>query len=377
MAEGRADREARLLRRVTEAANETSVTSALFERALRDIAMTMGWSPVAVVPVDDPAGVGGDVPDVARRATELGAPASGGDADAGRVAVPVVAATGVASVLVFGVDHSATLDDDLRSLLTAVGRQLGSVVDRERVLAVLDERTHELERSNSELERFAYVASHDLQEPLRKIVGFSELLEQQLGDQLPDPGTEYLGYVVDGARRMQQLIKDLLAYSRAGRATPAFDRVDLDALVAEVVDTLEFTLADAGAEVVVEPLPAVWGDPVQLHVVLANLLSNAVKYHPGGACVVVAAQPVPDAREVEVTVADDGIGIAPEYQDQIFQVFRRLHGPTEYPGTGIGLSIAERFVHGHGGRIWVTANQPRGSVFHVTLPGAPPKESAP
>ena len=373
----RADREARLLRRVTEAANDTSATSALFERAMRDIATTMDWTPVAVVPVDDAVPDGPDVTDVARRAMQTGTPTSSDDAATGRVAVPVVAGEEVTSVLVLRSEHPTPLDAELTSLLMAVGRQLGSVVDRERMLAVLDQRSSELERSNSELERFAYVASHDLQEPLRKIVGFSELLEQQLGDQLPDPGSEYLGYVVDGARRMQRLIKDLLAFSRAGRARPVFEQVDLGQVVAEVVDTLEFTLADAGADVVVDPPPPVWGDPDQLRAILVNLLSNAVKYHPGGAHVVVAGRRVPDTREVEVTVADDGIGIAPEYRGQIFEVFRRLHGPTEYPGTGIGLSITERFVHGHGGRIWVTDNQPRGSVFHVTLPAAPPKEPVP
>lgn len=372
-----ADREARLLRRVTEAANETSVTTSLFERVLRDIAATMDWAPVAVVPVADGVARGEGLPDAAVRASSSGQPSDGGDVDDRTVAVPVVADGEVASVLVFTCERPVHLDADLASLLAAVGRQLGSVVDRERVLAVLDQRTRELERSNSELERFAYVASHDLQEPLRKIVGFSELLDQQFGDQLPDPGPEYLGYVVDGARRMQRLIKDLLAFSRAGRATPAFEHVDLDLLASEVVDTLEFTLGDAGAEVVVEPLPSAWGDPDQLRAVLTNLLSNAIKYHPDGAHIVVAGAAVPDVAEVEVTIADDGIGIAPEYREQIFEVFRRLHGTTEYPGTGIGLAITERFVHAHGGRIWVTDNQPRGCVFHVTLPAAPAKEPTP
>ena len=171
---------------------------------------------------------------------------------------------------------------------------------------------------------------------------------------------------------MQRLIKDLLAYSRAGRSTPSLQVVDLQQLVAEALERLELAIDDAGATVTVHPLPAVWGDPDQLEAVLANLVSNAVKYHPGSAHVEIAGQQVAGTTEVEVTVADDGIGIAPEYRDQVFEVFRRLHGPADYPGTGIGLSITQRFVHAQGGRIWITDNEPTGTVFHLSLPAAPP-----
>ena len=216
-----------MLRRLTEAANDTSASPALLQRALRDIASTLGWSPVGVVPADDAPATADPV--VAEALATTHPIAGPRDDHACTVAVPVMADGEVASVLVLVAPRPVTLDDDLQWLFAAVGSQLGSVVERERVLAILDERTRELERSNAELERFAYVASHDLQEPLRKIVGFSELLEQRTGDELSDDASEYLGYVVDGARRMQMLIKDLLAYSRAGRATPTIEAVDLDA----------------------------------------------------------------------------------------------------------------------------------------------------
>lgn len=357
----RYERDALLLRRVTEAANSTSETSVLFGRVIADILTTMGWQSGQVV---EPAGA------------ERQAAGAGEDTrhrtDAGVVALPVIVDGTVAAVLEFTTDEPVDDDAELASLFAELGRQLGSVVERERVRSALDERSSDLERSNNELERFAYVASHDLQEPLRKIVGFSELLEARYADQIDGDGREYLDYVVDGARRMQQLIKDLLAYSRAGRATPAFAPVDLDALIADMLDMLEWTLDDADAHVTVAAMPVVWGDAGQLTEVVTNLVSNAVKYGPeGGATITIEAKPTNGQSAWEITVTDDGIGIDPRYDQQVFDVFRRLHSTAEYPGTGIGLAVARRFVQSHGGRIWVTPAEPAGSVFHFTVPAVP------
>lgn len=382
----RSQLEARLLRRITEAANDTSETQVLFDRAMADIMATMGWQSARVLDVDadlrpaasgDPAG---RVSTAATKAFATGmahaeimtdpAPtALGRDGARQAIALPIVGDDGVITVLEFLSDTAVDLDDDLRSLFTSLGRQLGSVVDRQRVRRVLDERTAELERSNGELERFAHVASHDLQEPIRKIVGFSDLLGQRYDEHLDDTGREYIGYVVDGAHRMQNLIRGLLAYSKTGRTLPAFERVDLEVLVAEVLDMLEWTLDEAAARVTVGPLPTVWGDAGQLAEVVTNLITNAAKYATdGGAAIALAAIEADASGEWEITVSDDGIGIDPQYDEQIFEVFRRLHGPTEYSGTGIGLAITRRFVQAHGGRIWVTPNEPCGSVFHFTVP---------
>lgn len=350
-----ARQEAQLLRRVTEAANESMATPDLFDRVVADIATTMGWTEGRVLAAGD------------------GPPAVG---TVGAVALPVVADGQVTAVLQFTTPEVVDPDGQLGAMLENLGRQLGSVVEREQARLALGERTAELERSNEELERFAYVASHDLQEPLRKIVGFAELLEHRYQEDIDQDGQEYLGYVVDGARRMQRLIKDLLAYSRAGRAMPALARVDLGDLTRQVLDVLQWSIEEAGAHVTIGELPDVWGDAGQLAEVLTNLVGNAVKYGPpGGATISISAHENGDRDACEVTVTDDGIGIDPQYAEQVFEVFRRLHGPTEYPGTGIGLAITRRFVQANGGRIWVTPNEPQGSVFHLTI--RLPHEEAP
>ena len=267
-------------------------------------------------------------------------------------------------------DAPIRLDDDQRSLLGEVGRQLGSVTLRQRHLQQLEASHAELERSNAELERFAYVASHDLQEPLRKIIGFTELLEAQY-EPRDDDEREYREYVVSSAHRLQRLIKDLLAYSRAGRREVAQAPVELAEVVAQAVEDLGLQLQEAGVEVEVGDLPAVLGDDGQLREVVQNLLSNAVKYRADDRPARVVVSGSREGDVARLVVADNGIGVEPDQRAAIFEVFRRLHPAHLYGGTGLGLAMVERIVHRHGGTVEVRDSPfGEGIAVHVTLPTA-------
>lgn len=227
----------------------------------------------------------------------------------------------------------------------------------------------ELKRSNDELERFAYVASHDLQEPLRMIASYVELLERRYKSKLDADADKYIHYATDGAKRMQQLISDLLEYSRAGRGELKLGTVDCGKVVAEVLRTLEPSIKQAGAEVRVETLPLVKGAASQLESVFQNLISNAIKFrgdHPPR--ILVSSKRL--GNRWELSIRDNGIGIDPKHADRIFEIFQRLHARDKYPGTGIGLSIVKRIVARHGGRIRVDSRLGEGSTFSFTLPTA-------
>ncbi|GAA4543269.1 sensor histidine kinase [Pseudonocardia xishanensis] len=243
--------------------------------------------------------------------------------------------------------------------------------------AKLDERTLDLERSNRDLEQFAYVASHDLQEPLRKVSSFCQLLQRRYGGQLDDRADQYIGFAVDGAQRMQRLINDLLSFSRVGRTTSGFEPVDLGAVAHTAADQLATAVEEAGGEIVLPPdLPTVTGDAGLLQALLVNLFGNGVKFHRPDVSPVVRLSAVRHGEEWEIAVADNGIGIEPEYVDKIFVIFQRLHGRDVYAGTGIGLALAKKIVEFHGGRIWVdhgSSDEP-GTTFRLTLPVA---QSAP
>ena len=244
--------------------------------------------------------------------------------------------------------------------------------------AELWQQAVELARSNADLEQFAYVASHDLQEPLRKVYGFCQLLERRYGDQLDDRAKEYIWYAADGAKRMQALINDLLAFSRVGRTTEAFRPVDLNRVVAEVLDALDEAIVASGATVTVADLPEVNGDPGLLGAIFQNLLGNAVKFRsedPPRVDVTASCQD----DEWTIKVSDNGIGIDPLYADQIFTLFGRLHHKSDYAGTGIGLALSKKIVEFHGGRIWLEPTDEQGATFALTLPArsrnvAPPDE---
>jgi PAS domain S-box-containing protein len=227
--------------------------------------------------------------------------------------------------------------------------------------------TEELKRSNEDLESFAYIASHDLQEPLRGINGFLTLLQQQYAERLDAKAREYIAYAIDGATRMSQLINDLLRYSRLGRKDGQLRPTDLGRVLAEALSNLRGAISDAGALVTHDDLPTVTGDTSQLTQLFQNLIGNAVKFRTAeGACRVhIGAKR--KASHWEFWVRDNGIGIEPEQHDRIFLMFRRLHTRQKYAGTGIGLAICKKIVERHGGRIWVESSAGQGSTFYFTL----------
>jgi light-regulated signal transduction histidine kinase (bacteriophytochrome)/HAMP domain-containing protein len=228
-----------------------------------------------------------------------------------------------------------------------------------------------LEASNRELKDFVYIASHDLREPLRKIFSFGELLKDSLEDKLEEDDKENLGFMVDGANRMTAMIEGLLTYSRLNKNGAAFEAVDLNEIV-EQLRTLELAelLEETGAAIEVpEPLPKVQADPVQIRQLLQNLVINGIRYRREGIQprVVIRAEQIADGR-VRVEVQDNGIGIAKEYEEDIFKMFRRLHSRQKYDGTGIGLAVCKKIVERHNGQIGVESEAGAGSTFWFTLP---------
>jgi PAS domain S-box-containing protein len=230
----------------------------------------------------------------------------------------------------------------------------------------------ELERSNRDLEQFAYIASHDLQEPLRLVASFVQLLGQRYQGRLDADADQFIGFAVDGAQRMQTLIQDLLAYSRVGREIRPFVPVDCGAIMAQIVRTLSLAIREQQAVVAYDPLPTVPGDPVQLEQLFQNLVANALKFRRAEPPQVhVSAVLTEDRKSWQFAVRDNGIGIDAEFYERIFVIFQRLHGRRKYPGSGIGLSICKKIVELHGGRIWVDSVKDRGTIFYFTLPCTP------
>jgi len=223
-----------------------------------------------------------------------------------------------------------------------------------------------LRQSNQSLQQFAYVASHDLQEPLRMVSSYLQLLESRYRDQLDDDAKEFIDFAVDGAVRMKQLINDLLAYSRVETRKGDFMTVDLADVFAQVQSNLSVRIAETNATVTCENLPSLNADKGQMLQLLQNLVGNALKFHGEEAPVVqVSAKPIPGAWQI--SVRDNGIGIDPQYKERVFDVFQRLHSRSKYPGTGIGLAICKRVVERHGGRIWFESEPGKGTTFHFTV----------
>ncbi|MGF6940466.1 signal transduction histidine kinase [Streptomyces auratus] len=270
---------------------------------------------------------------------------------------------------------------DLRALASDIDGMRQRLVDelafRDEARAQLDAQATELQRSNNELEQFAYVASHDLQEPLRKVASFCQLLERRNAAQLDDRAQQYIAFAVDGANRMQALINDLLAFSRVGRVHAEHTDVDLEALLGQVLESLSIAIEESAATVTHDPLPTVPGDTTQLGMLLQNLLSNALKFRSPDKPPSVHLSAHRTDGYWQFSVDDNGIGIDPAYSEKIFVIFQRLHTRESYPGTGIGLALCKKVVEYHGGTIAVDHDHAPGTRITFTLADHAPVIPAP
>ncbi len=235
----------------------------------------------------------------------------------------------------------------------------------------LAQQARELARSNADLEQFAYVASHDLQEPLRMVASYTQLLVKRYRGRIDADADDFLNYIVDGALRMQRLINDLLAFSRVGTRGRELEPTPLAAVMQRVLANLKAAIDESGAAIRVDDLPTVWADATQMELLLQNLVSNGIKFRREAPPMIRIAA-LRGEGEWQLSVADQGIGIDPQYAERIFVIFQRLHTAADYPGTGIGLAICKRIVERHGGRIWVSAEAGSGSSFCFTLPDGDP-----
>ena len=241
-----------------------------------------------------------------------------------------------------------------------------NITERKRADEELKKRTEELARSNAELEQFVYIASHYLQEPLRTLSNFSQLLAKRYKGKLDAKADQFIGFIVDGTTRMQQMIDDLLEYSRVSTRIKPFRPTDCEAVLDQALVNVKMAIEESGAKVIHDPLPTVIADASQMVQLFQNLISNAIKFRKEKPCITVSA--VQRRNEWLFSVKDNGIGIAPEFMEHIFKMFEREHASTEYPGTGVGLAICKKIVGRHGGRIWVESEQGKGSTFYFTIP---------
>ncbi|MFC4437684.1 MULTISPECIES: sensor histidine kinase [Natrialbaceae] len=254
-------------------------------------------------------------------------------------------------------------NEELERIRAKLERRNGELT---RTQAELEATVRKLEASNERLDQFASTASHDLQEPLRMISSYLQLLEDRLGDEIDDEAEEFVEYAVDGAERMQVMVDDLLQYSRVKTRGDPFESVDLDAVIEDALTDLQVRIGERNAEITADDLPRVEGDSSQLRQLFQNLLSNAIEYSGDEPPRIhVSADRIGD--EWKISVRDHGIGIDPEHQQRIFEIFDRLHSHEEHEGTGIGLALCQRIVERHGGEIWVDSEPGEGSTFSFTL----------
>jgi PAS domain S-box-containing protein len=245
------------------------------------------------------------------------------------------------------------------------------ITDRNQAREDLERAAAELRRSNTELEQFAYIASHDLQEPLRMVASYTQLLERRYAAQLDGTAREFIGYAVDGAKRMQAFITGLLRYSRVGTEPQVLEEVDLREVFDVAVANLRIAIEESAATVQSRDLPVVQGDPRQLTQLFQNLIGNALKFRKPEVPPQVEVFAESDGDFWRISVKDNGIGLDPRFYERVFIIFQRLHTRDEYEGTGLGLAICKKIVERHGGRIWVESKEGEGATFSFTLPMQP------
>jgi len=289
--------------------------------------------------------------------------------------IPVILVTGALgdTTAVECIKQGATdyvLKDSLAKLPHAIRRALHEQQlrqQRREAEETLAQKVKELARSNQDLEQFAYVASHDLQEPLRMVAAYTQLLAEKYKGKLDEQADKYIHYAVDGATRMQTLVQDLLAFSRAGREGTEMSTTDCNIVVQQALLNLEAAVRDSGTQVKCMTLPTIHASGAQLRQVFQNLIGNAIKFRkPEPPVVQITAQK--EGNEWLISIADNGIGISSDYLNDIFVIFHRLHTRDEYPGNGIGLAICKRIIERHGGRIWVESEKGNGTTFKFSLP---------
>ena len=257
-------------------------------------------------------------------------------------------------------ERTAQLEDNNRRL------QL-EILERKAAEARLAAQAGELSRSNADLEQFAYVASHDLQEPLRMVASYTQLLERRYREVLTGEAAEFMSFIVDGALRMQRIIHDLLAFSRVGTRARDFSPTPLGEVMQQVIASLGAAIEESGASVEVQDLPTLVADRTQMELLLQNLVANAIKFRGQQPPQIRVSAQRRDAEWI-IAVTDNGIGIESRFSERIFVIFQRLHTAAEYPGTGIGLAICKKVVERHGGRIWLESQAGAGSTFYFSLP---------
>ncbi|MBI3936167.1 MAG: hypothetical protein HY323_04260 [Betaproteobacteria bacterium] len=261
-------------------------------------------------------------------------------------------------------DHAEALNQELRSTQAALQKS------NEELERRVEERTAELSRINAELEKFAFVASHDLQEPLRTVANFAGLLEARYRDRLDEDANDYIAFIVEGTAHMRAMIDGLLAFSRAGAQYRAFAETDCEAVFGRAVEGLSAAIHESGATIVHDRLPRIFADGRLVEQVFRNLVGNAIKFR-GREPPRVEVNVSSDDTHWIFSVRDNGIGISPRHHRRIFEIFERLHGADKYPGTGIGLAVCNKIVDSHGGKIWVESQEGQGATFRFTIPRLP------